>query len=197
MLRRRLAVIALVLLLIFGSGLLVGYVIPKLIGMRGQQKVYSPAALLLQVQTISQLTTVQYVIEKVVMLEDVKWIAVLGESRVLLVAHGTVKAGVDLSKLSASDIKVSGKKISIKLPPPQIFDCYLDEKKTRVVERSTGLIRSFDKDLEQTARQNAVDDIGRSARNSGILRDAEERAHAQLTNLFKQLGFETVEFGGR
>jgi hypothetical protein len=194
MFRQRLALVGFILLLIFGTGLLVGILLPRLAGLRGQQTVYSTAALLQQVQTISQLATVQYVIEKVVVLEDVKWVAVLGESRVLLVAHGNVKAGVDLSKLGASDLTVTGKKIVLKLPPPQIFDCYLDEKKTRVVERSTGLIRSFDKDLEQTARQNAVDDIGRAARNSGILRDADERARAQLTNLFKQLGFEKVEF---
>jgi len=194
MLRQRLAVIGLILLLIFGTGLLLGVLVPRLIGMRGQQTVYSPAALLQQVQTISQLATVKYVIEKVVVLEDVKWLAVLGESRVLLVAHGNVKAGVDLSKLGPSDLKITGKKILLKLPPPQIFDCYLDEKSTRVVERTTGLIRSFDKDLEQNARQNAVDDISRAARNSGILRDAEDRARAQLTNLFKQLGFDTVEF---
>src|SRR5512146_3001938 len=113
MLRQRLAIIGLILLLIFGTGLLVGIVLPRLAGMSGQQKIYSPAALLQQVQTISQLATVQYVIEKVVVLEDVKWIAVLGESRVLLVAHGNVKAGVDLSKLGAADLKVTGKKIVV------------------------------------------------------------------------------------
>jgi hypothetical protein len=58
-------------------------------------------------------------------------------------------------------------------------------------------LRSFNKDLEQTARQNAVDDIRRAARSGGILKDAEERARAMLTHLFRQLGFEEVEFGKR
>ena len=40
--------------------------------------------------------TVKYVLEKVVVLEDAKW---YGENRVILVAHGIVKAGVDLQKL--------------------------------------------------------------------------------------------------
>jgi hypothetical protein len=52
----------------------------------------------------------------------------------------------------------------------------------------------FDKDLEQAARQNAVADIRRAARTAGILKDADERAAAQLRSLFLQMGFEQVEF---
>ena len=136
----------------------------------------------------------QYVMEKVVILEDVKWIAGLGESRVLLLAHGIVKAGVDLGQLGPNDITVSGNKITVKLPPTKITEAYLDETQTRVIERTTGLLRTFDKDLEQNARVQAVGDIRRGARTSGILKDADQRAQAQLTALFKQLGFEEVTF---
>ena len=55
------------------------------------------------------------------------------------------------------------------------------------------MLRTFDKDLEQVARQNAVDDLGRSARTIGILKDAEDRARDQLQVLFLQMGFEKVE----
>jgi len=61
------------------------------------------------------------------------------------------------------------------------------------VERNTGFLRAFNKDLEQTARQNAVEDIRRAARTGGILKEADERARAQLKHLFQQLGLE-VEF---
>ncbi len=152
---------------------------------------YNTATVLQQVKTLSQLVTVQYVMEKVVVLEDVKW---FGENRVLLVAHGIVKAGVDLDQLKPEDLRVAGKRISLRLPPAQITDAYLDDKQTRVIERTTGLLRAFDKDLEQTARQNAVDDIRRAARTSGILKDADDRAKAQVKNLLLQLGFEEPEF---
>ncbi|MEI9963217.1 MAG: DUF4230 domain-containing protein [Limisphaerales bacterium] len=59
---------------------------------------------------------------------------------------------------------------------------------TQVIDRTTGLLRSFDKDLEQTARQNAVDDIQRAARISGILRDADERAKLELALFLHQRG---------
>ena len=60
------------------------------VGWGGGPKFYNTATVLVQVQTLSQLVTVKYVMEKVVALEDVQW---YGESRVLLIAHGIVKAG--------------------------------------------------------------------------------------------------------
>jgi hypothetical protein len=193
---KRLLVIAVIFVAIIFA-LWLGSILPRLTGFASAPKFYNTATLLKQVQTLSELVTVKYVMEKIVVLEDppknLFGQAFAGESRVLLVAHWVVKAGVDLSQLKPADLQVSEKKIVLTLPPSQITDAYLDDKQTKIVERTTGFLRSFDKDLEQTARQNAVDDIRRAARSGGILKDAEERAQAQLRNLFKQLGY-TVEF---
>jgi hypothetical protein len=194
MFKQRVVVVGLLLAIAFGVSL--GFTIVLLRGLFSSSggKTYNTAAILQQVQTLSQLVTVKYVIEKVEVLDDVRWNSSLGESRVLLIAHGVVKAGLDLSQIQPQDLQVSNKQITIKLPLAQITDAYLDEKETRVVERTTGLLRRFDKDLESTARQNAVDDIRRAARSGGILKDAEDRARAQLSGLFKQLGYEEIEF---
>ena len=144
-----------------------------------------------EVQSLSDLVTVKYVMDKVVVLEDMKW---YGESRVLLLAHGVVKAGIDLKRLQPGDVEISGKKISLRLPMPQITDAYLDDKASQVIDHTTGLLRLFDKDLEQTARQNAVDDIARAARQAGILTYADKRAREELQTFFKQAGFEQIEF---
>jgi hypothetical protein len=113
---------------------------------------------------------------------------------VLLLAHGVVKAGIDLSELQPSDLEIRDKTIHIRLPQAKVTDAYLDEKRTEVIERSTGMLRTFDKDLEQNARRQAVDDIRRAARAEGILNDATERAQLQLGNLLRQLGFDEVTF---
>jgi hypothetical protein len=152
---------------------------------------WSTTSVVQEVQPLSELITVKYVMDKVVVLEDVKW---YGESRVLLLAHGVVKAGIDLKRLQPSDVSISGKKISLRLPPPQITDAYLDDKASQVIDHTTGLLRTFDKDLEQTARQNAVDDIARAARKAGILDEADKRARTELETFLKRAGFETVEF---
>lgn len=192
--KSRVVVGVFVLLLIFAVGLGLGVFVPRVLSFLQRGQPYNTATLLQQVQTVSELVTVKYVIEKVVILEDVKWIAGLGESRVLLLAHGVVKAGIDLEKIQPGDLEVNGKTISIKLPPPQITEAYLDERQTRVIERTTGILRTFDKDLEQNARIHALSDIRRAARNGDILKEADARARTQLSTLFKQLGFESIEF---
>jgi len=194
MFRQRLIGAAVAVAVVFGVGLWLGFFLPRWAGYLSGPARFNTATVLRQVQTLSQLVTVKYVMEKVVVLEDVKW---YGENRVLLVAQGVVKAGVDLGQLKPADLQVAGKKITVRLSPAQITDAYLDDKETRVVERTTGLLRAFDKDLEQTARQNAVDDIRRAARTAGILKDADDRARAQLTILLTQMGFEDVEILSR
>jgi hypothetical protein len=146
--------------------------------------------ILRQVQGLSEYVTVKYVMEKVVLLEDVRW---YGDNRVLLVAHGVVKAGLDLGSVDAESIEISGRRVILHLPPARITEVYLDDRQTQVVERSTGMLRVFDKDLEQQARARAVEEIERAARYSGILAEAADNAHRQLKVLLTGLGYE-VEF---
>ncbi len=178
-------------ILLFVVGLLFGLVLPKLVKTASAPTIANTAAILQQVQTLSQLVSVKYVLEKLVVLEDAKW---YGENRVTLVAHGVVKAGINLALLKPGDIVAEGSKITIALPPPGITDVYLDDHRTQVLERNTGLLRFFDKDLEQNARRQAVDELRTAALHNEILREASERARDQITSLFHQLGYTEVVF---
>ena len=159
--------------------------------LRNPQMVNTPTVLR-QVQALSQLVTVKYVLEKFVDVRDTKWYPG-GENKVLLLALGVVKAGVNLDKLQASDIQISGAKITMTLPHPVITDYYLDDHYTQILDRSTGLLRAFDKDLEQNARKQAVDELRLLAIDNHILKDAQDHAQTQLTALFRQIGFTEVE----
>jgi hypothetical protein len=172
-------------------GIYLGLIISRWLKTGSGLRFENTATVVEQVQTLSDLVTVKYVLEKVVILEDAKW---YGENRVLLLAHGIVKAGIDLKRITADDVTISGKTIRLRLPPPQIMDAYLDDKNSQVIDHATGLLRTFDKDLEQTARQNAVDDIRRAARADGILDEADKRARLELELFLRQAGFEQVEF---
>jgi hypothetical protein len=189
MLKKAVLVLA-VLVLIFALGLSLGFVAHRWLLFGGASSL-NTATLLTQVQNLNQLVTVKYVLEKVVVYEDAKW---YGDNRVLLVAHGYAKAGIDLAALKAGDIQITDKRIRVALPPARITDVYLDDRRTEILERSTGLLREFDKDLEQNARMQAVADLRRAASENGILTDAAERARVQLTALLQQLGFTGVEF---
>ena len=190
MLKTRLIIVGLVLAIAAGVSLFVALLWVRLPGMGVPPKIQNTATILKQVQTLSDLVTVKYVLEKVIILEDIKW---YGENRVLLVAHGIVKAGVDLKEIKLQDVRLEEKKVLLRLPLARITDAYLDDQKTRVVDRTTGLLRAFDKDLEQNARRQAVNDLRIAARYNGIYEEAGERARLLLANFFHQLGFE-VEF---
>jgi hypothetical protein len=186
------------LVILFALGVLCGVKWTRWFGSSSRK--FDSVAILQQVKTLSELVTVQYVIEKVEMLE-VPSEHLIGqligsENRVLMLAHGTAKAGIDLAQIKPEDLHISGKSIVINLPHAQITDVYLDENLTKVIDRKTGLLAPPDKDLEQTVRQMAVDDIRRAARSGGIQKDADERARAQLKSLLTQLGFEKVSFEG-
>ena len=178
-----------VIAVIFVAGLFFGVLSYRWIGAR-PGGIFSTATLLKKVQTLSQFVTVKYNLEKVVVLDDVKW---YGDSHVVLVAHGVVKAAIDLDQLGPKDIQISGKKISINLPRSHVVDAYLDDQRTQIVERNTGILRVFDKDLEQNARRQAVEELRLAALQNGILNDASERARAQLTILLYQIGFADVD----
>ena len=161
-------------------------------------RVENTSTIIQQVQTLSDLVTVKYVMQKVEFLDSppgtTLGMFVQGDNKVWLLAQGVVKAGIDLKKIKADDVAISGKALTLTLPKPQITDAYLDDTQTKVIERTTGFLRSLDKDLEQTTRQYAVGDIRRAAQEGGILNDANERARTELRTFFQQAGFDSVEF---
>jgi hypothetical protein len=115
------------------------------------------------------------------------------DDKLTLLALGIVKAGVDLSRIRPEDIEVSGRTIRITVPRAALTDQYLDEKSTQVLDRQTGLLRSYDQKLEQQARQEALTAIVRAARLNGIEREADQRAKQQLETFLKSLGYQEVE----
>jgi len=190
--KTRLKIVGLFLLILVGLGVLLGLMLPYLGPWRARPVFYNTASVLRSIQSVNQLVSVKYVMEKVVVLEDppksIYGKFLTGESRVILVAHGVIKAGVDLSKITEDNIRLSGTNLFINLPPSEITDVYLDEQKTQIVEHKTGFLRKFDATLPQTARQQALDEMRRAAKYGDILTEADTRAREQLKKLFAPLG---------
>lgn len=193
--------VLLLVVILFCLGLLCGVKLSGLFSAPQPARRYDTAVLLKQVQSLSELVTVKYVMEKTEVWNDPPQNLLAqffsGDNHILLIAHGVVKAGVDLSQLKPEDLQVKDRTVLIKLPPARITDCYLDDSQTKVVERKTGFLRSFDKDLEQNIRSVAIEDIRNAAGRGGIREEADKRARTVLTNLLTQVGFEKVEFQSR
>jgi hypothetical protein len=190
--------VTITLALIFIAGIWLGFKLTLFTKAGAALREENTATVVQQVQTLGDLVTVKYVMERVVILNSppasMMGQLFAGENRLMLLAHGTVKAGIDLKQIQPADVVVDGKKITIHLPVPRITDAYLDETQTKVIDWQRGFLRDFDKDLESAARQNAVDDLRRAARANGILKDADERARMQLAQLFHQAGYDQIEF---
>jgi hypothetical protein len=117
----------------------------------------------------------------------------LAGDRLLLIAHGEVIAGVDLSALKSGDVRVDGDTVRVRLPAAQILVSRIDNARTRVYERTTGVLVPPDPTLETQARQAAEQQITQAALDDGILDKARANAKVSITGLLYALGFRIVD----
>jgi hypothetical protein len=154
-----------------------------------------PVTIVSKVRTLARLETIQYSIEKVITAETGQELfgSLFGD-RLLFVAHGVVIAGVDLEKLSPQDLQVQKGVLYVRLPDPEVFIATLDNDKSYVYNRETGLLTKGDINLETAARRAAEDEIKRGAIEDGILDQARQNAKNYLERLLGSLGFPEVIF---
>jgi hypothetical protein len=149
-----------------------------------------------QIQQLQRLETVRFSMDKIISgeHENPYLPKFLAGDRLLLVVHGDVIGGVDLSQLQAQDVSIHDKSISLRLPKAQILVTRIDNSKTRVYSRDTGLFSSPDPNLESEVRQEAEHELQDAALQDNILKTADENARTTLTALLRSLGFSNVEF---
>ncbi|HVZ66742.1 MAG TPA: DUF4230 domain-containing protein [Patescibacteria group bacterium] len=151
-------------------------------------------AVVKQLQALNRYETVSFTIEKIIDAGNSGNVfsQLLFGDKLLLIAHGQVIAGFDLSKLTGSSVHINGESITLDLPAPEVLFTTLDEGQTRVYDRSTGILTKGDKDLESKAREAAQTSIQAAACQENILDEAAKNGRNQLTALLKALGFTTV-----
>ena len=155
----------------------------------------SRTAVIRDIQSLNRLETTSYTIEKIIeagndgnIFQDI-----LYGDRLLLIAYGQVRAGVDLSQVNEDDVQISNDMLAIYLPPTEIFSTQLNSEQTKVYDRQQGLLSRGDKDLETQARQAAERSIRQAACDAGILNQAVEDARDQLAQMYTLAGFSRVD----
>jgi len=149
-----------------------------------------------RIQQLQRLETVVYTMDKIVSGEKDNPLLpdFLTGDRLLMLVHGQVVAGIDFARLRGGDISIQGKDVRVRLPQPQIFMTRVDESRTRVYSRQTGLLVRVDPNLESQVRQEAERQLLEAALQDGILNTAKQNARSTLTGMLTGLGFEKVEF---
>lgn len=151
-------------------------------------------AVVRQIQQLQRLETVNYTMDKIIFGErDNPYLPkFLAGDRLLLVVHGEVIGGIDLARVQPRDVSVNGRSVSLRLPAAEIFSTRIDNAKTRVYSRDTGLFTSPDPNLESEVREAAERQLQQAALQDGVLKSAEQNAQSTLASMLKGLGFEQV-----
>lgn len=155
----------------------------------------SQPTVVMQIRRLSRLESVAFSMDKMVSgdREGRLLPPFLTGDKILLEVHGEADAGVDLGQLAPSDVQVTGRQVHVHLPPAQIFTVALDDQKTHVYQRQTGLLVPADPALEGEVREHAVENLRQSALAAGILTTAHNNACATVTKLLLGLNFENVQ----
>lgn len=152
---------------------------------------------LVAVRNLARLESVSFHMERVIDLKQEQHRAfgmLKTQDAILLVAAGDVVAGVDLSKLQASDVIVhpEEQRVELRLPPAEVLSVSLDDKRTYVHSRHTTMLTTPGLDLETRARQLAASSIEEAALQAGILERASLTASQTLRALLTSLGYQVA-----
>lgn len=152
-----------------------------------------PVTYINEIRALARLETIQYSVEKVITAEQGQGtFSFLFGDKLLFVAHGVVIAGIDMEKIGPEDMRFENGVLYVTLPPAEVFIATLDNEKSYVYDRETGILTNGVQDLETLARQAAEQEILNAALEDGILEQAERNAELYLLRFFNSLGFDNV-----
>jgi Protein of unknown function (DUF4230) len=188
--------IIILILLILG----IGKVIDKLTAFLAPAvpKITISTVIIDRIRGVKELTTAVFVMEAIVPTSQANKIGgfVIGETKLLYIAHGEVKAGINLEKLTDEAIKINGDSLQINLPSPEILDSKIDVDKSRVYDYDRGFLGlgpDVAPQLQTLAQKETLKKILDAACQKGILQEANQKAALALTQLFLTSGYEKVK----
>ena len=133
--------------------------------------------------------------------KDAKYVpALLKGQRTLVLATGSVDAGVDFSGIADGAVEVApdGQSVSVRLPHARLSEPRIDPQQSRVVDRDRGLldrIGSVFSDSPTSERELyliAESKLAAAATESGLVARAEENTRKMLSSLLAPLGVTEV-----
>lgn len=157
-----------------------------------------PITYINNIRALARLETIRYSAEQVVTCEITNPLDPTGffaTDRLLFVGHGEVIAGIDMEKIQPGDMFLQGSAVVVKLPPAELFVVTLNNEKSHVYDRETGVFASDNINLETDCRRAAEEKIRTAVLEDGILQQAQSNAENYFYRFFtEQLGYDSVQF---
>ncbi|MEX0267905.1 DUF4230 domain-containing protein [Leptolyngbyaceae cyanobacterium UHCC 1019] len=140
-----------------------------------------------QVKDVSELTTALFEMDAVVPVSDKGF---LGESKLLYIAHGNVRVGIDLSEFHADDVQVEGKKIVVTLPPLKILGSTLDLDHSSVYSYDGSFLSRQGNEavkLQSQAQREALKKVEAAACRNWLMQTAGDRVQKTVEQMLSQV----------
>jgi hypothetical protein len=150
------------------------------------ETVASRAIIVKQVRDVSELTTAIFETEDVI---DISRKEGITESKLIYIAHGSVRVGIDLGEFQDSDVQVEGKKVTVSLPVLKVLDTKLDVNQSRLYDYNKGFL-SLGPDLvklQESALRESIRKIEQASCKEWLMKTANERVQQTAQSFLNQL----------
>lgn len=115
-----------------------------------------------------------------------------GRESLLMLVYGDVKVGFDLSKIEEGDLWVNGKRVQLRLPPPEILATTIDFDKSHIVDYERSFLVENDPNLQAVVLERGTEDLQQAAIEAGAFELAKRFGKLFFENHLRSLGFEEV-----
>ncbi len=153
------------------------------------------AMVISKLKNSAKLSTVEYIVTKVISAKDKNWFA--KDAYFFAETEATIKAGIDLDKLKDEDVKIDGSKISILLPPVEILNFSYPAEGFRVIEKYSDEAAIFkwnsvSVSMKDDLYRQGEADIRQNIDDLGIINTAQKNTRVLLTKILSLSGFEEI-----
>jgi hypothetical protein len=135
-----------------------------------------------QVTDVSELATAIFETEIVIPVSEK---GIVLESKLLYIAHGTVRVGVDLSEFKDDDVQIEENKITVTLPPLKVLDSKLDLNHSKVYTYDRGFL-GWGPDvvkLQEQAQRDALMRVEEASCQNWLIKSASDRVQQTVERL--------------
>ena len=176
-----------------GIAILIALLVALMLGLFWQfffsfknETVASRAIIVKQVRDVSELTTAIFETEDVI---DISRKEGITESKLIYIAHGSVRVGIDLGEFQDSDVQVEGKKVTVSLPVLKVLDTKLDVNQSRLYDYNKGFL-SLGPDLvklQESALRESIRKIEQASCKEWLMKTANDRVQQTAQSFLNQL----------
>ena len=117
----------------------------------------------------------------------------IGRDKLMYIAVGAVRAGIDLTQLKPDDIRIVNNVAEIALPPPRILDSKIDVNRSSVYDNQRCILFPAEGiNVQDRVMRTALEQITASAEKSGLLDAAGDQAKKVVSDLVRMMGIHDV-----